>query len=277
MICVNTFGLAHHIQDDMERTIQIVGSIGFDGIEPLVVPADRQGDLPKVALTKESFPVFWKTVQDLGLSVPSVHIFYEIKGQFLPVSQVSENLLWLCAQYDIRYFVFSGDLSSQEKADQLAGYLSWLAKALTPLGCHVVYHNHEQELHRIEVDGDHPIALDYFFSRTDPSVLLQLDIGWAGVAGDEVLLAEKYAGRICCLHLKDFVPDTRGNYTVYTMPEERFAAIGTGEIRINEVLALRKQFPNDNHSVIIDQDSSTRDMLEDLKTGFENVQLFLKE
>lgn len=127
----------------------------------------------------------------------------------------------------------------------------------------------------VTVNGRSMTALDYFFSMLREDVLLQLDIGWAGVGGDEVALAIQYADRIHSLHLKDFIPGTRGNYHNPNVPVERFSAIGAGEIRTAEVLALRDTFSNFRGHIIIDQDYSANSLLEDIRTGYWNLRTML--
>ncbi len=55
------------------------------------------------------------------------------------------------------------------------------------------------------------------------------------------------------------------------MGPEQFAPIGEGAVRHAEVIAMRDRFPNFDGSVIIDQDKYTGEMLDALRTGFENV------
>ena len=57
------------------------------------------------------------------------------------------------------------------------------------------------------------------------------------------------------------------------MPKERFCAIGDGEIRTAEVLVIRNTFPHFNDSIIIDQDHSTTDILEDSLFGSGQIRL----
>ena len=128
-----------------------------------------------------------------------------------------------------------------------------------------------EEFTPVVVDGNRMTALDYFFALAGQNIWLQLDIGWAGIAGNEQEIAEKYAERIVCLHLKDFLPGTKGKYLNENMPRERFCAIGSGEIQIGQVLGMRHTFPNFKGSIIIDQDHSNTDMLDDIRLGYQNL------
>lgn len=61
------------------------------------------------------------------------------------------------------------------------------------------------------------------------------------------------------------------------MPDEAFAPIGTGAIRTKACIDLAKTLSNFSGIYIIDQDKSTRNMLEDLKVGYENISKMLEE
>ena len=60
------------------------------------------------------------------------------------------------------------------------------------------------------------------------------------------------------------------------MPGQAFAPIGGGAIRTKDCIDLAKSLPNFSGIYIIDQDKSTRDMLEDLKVGYENIRRMLE-
>ena len=77
--------------------------------------------------------------------------------------------------------------------------------------------------------------------------------------------------RRAALHLKDFYGQYRGSYTRKNMPDEASSPIGEGAIRTKDCIELAKTLPNFSGNYIIDQDKSTRDMLADLKAGYENI------
>ncbi len=70
-------------------------------------------------------------------------------------------------------------------------------------GIHAGYHNHDLEWHPVE--GQKPIEL--LAANTDPSIMLQLDVGTCLEAGnDPVAWVEKNPGRIKSMHCKDWSP-----------------------------------------------------------------------
>jgi sugar phosphate isomerase/epimerase len=74
-------------------------------------------------------------------------------------------------------------------------------KAATAMGMRVGYHNHTKEFET--VDG--VTKFDRIFSETPDDFLVQVDIGWATAAGQDVAaLLRKYAKRIETVHVKEF-------------------------------------------------------------------------
>ena len=276
MIGVNIFGLIHAIQTDMPGTFRQIAAIGFDEVELLALPKKAQGDAPLAITAEETMPRLMEQAKQCGMAVNSVHVFCIEEGKTMPSKAVAETIKWLKQQYGIENYVFSGMFTDKSGAEKWASYLREVAEITKPDGCRIVYHNHSQEFTPVVVDGNRMTALDHFFALAGQDIWLQLDIGWAGIAGNEQEIAEKYADRIVSIHLKDFIPGTRGSFQNQNMPQERFCAIGDGEIKIEQVLAQRDTFPNFTGSIIIDQDHSSTDMLDDIRRGYQNICAVMK-
>lgn len=273
---VNIYGLIREIQEDTASTFREIAAAGFDEAELLVMPKKKQGNVPIAIAAGETIPQILDTARQCGLSTRSVHVLCTSGDKTAPAEAVTELILHLKRQYDIKNYVFSGMFTDAGGAKKWASYLRQIAAAVKPADCRIIYHNHSQEFESIEVDGTRMTALDYFFALAGAGIWLQLDIGWAGIAGDELETAQKYADRIVSLHLKDFIPGTRGNFQNWNMPEDRFCAIGAGEIQTAAVLARRDTFPNFTGSIIIDQDHSSTGMLDDIRTGYQNIRAILE-
>lgn len=159
----------------------------------------------------------------------------------------------------------------------LARHWGKLAKkvsdAIRPNGCRLVYHNHDDEFGLLRQGN----AMDVFLEFCGPDVMLQIDIGWAGMAGGEYEIVKQYADRIVSLHLKDFYPRYRGKFTRKNLPVEAFAPIGEGEIRTKEILAYSSRLPQFTGTVIIDQDLYKGEMLDALKISIENIRKMTEE
>lgn len=276
MIGVNLWGLIPNSRQDLPGLLRELKKIGFDSVESMLVPRKKDPYAKGAVSTESNFDAFFREGRKQGLDVKSLHVFYKVGKKMLPKSSVIRSIRTLSREYAVESFVFSGAFTDAKGARKWAAYLNDLAEALEGEPCKLVYHNHDQELRPVTVKGQTMTALDYFFSLVSKRILLQLDIGWAGMGADEIQMARKYADRIHSIHLKDFVPGTRGNYHNPNVPKERFSPIGCGEIRTAEILAMVDSFPNFGGQILVDQDFSAGDMLQDLHTGYRNVKTMLQ-
>lgn len=273
MIGVNIFGLINKMQDDMPGTMRAISDAGFDEVELLLLPKKKQWKIPIALAAKETIPLLIGEAAKCGLCVKSIHVFGSTLCFLIPRKKLARYLEELHCTYGIKTFVFSGMFRDAKGAKKWAHFLKQLSDLIETKEIRILYHNHSQEFEMLQINEISMSAIDYFFSLAGEKVGLQLDIGWAGVGGDELAIAQKYADRIVSIHLKDFVPGTKGNFKNENMPKERFCAIGNGEIRTAEVLAIRDTFTLFNGSIIIDQDHSPTDILEDIRSGCQNIQV----
>ena len=105
-------------------------------------------------------------------------------------------------------------------------------------GIKLLIHNHTAEFVPCKDSPDVPYTI--LLNETDPElVVLQMDIGWAVVAGQNpVELFQKYPGRFVLWHVKDVagvkslppLPDQGGR-----MAEARLVPVGLGEVDYGEI------------------------------------------
>lgn len=277
MICVNLWGLIPACEKNLSGTLKKLRENGADAVEGLLVPIKRDPSARGAVTSECGFGELYAESARLGLKIPSVHVFYKVRGRFMPKPSVIRSIRTLSREYGVETFAFSGAFRDKAGAEKWAAYLESIAQALQGENCRILYHNHDQELTKIQVNGEEMFALDHFMRRTSDNIMLQMDIGWAGMGTDEVALAKKYAGRIDSIHLKDFVPGSRGHFHNPDVPAKQFCAIGEGEIRTAEVLNMRHTFPSFSGMIVIDQDFSSGDLLEDIRLGIQNTKAILKE
>ena len=109
-------------------------------------------------------------------------------------------------------------------------------------------------------------ALDYVLEQC-PNLGLELDVGWAKFAGaDPVVIMKQYHDRIPLLHFKDVSADACAENR-----DTCFTAIGEGSIPLKGIMAAAKDCAIVEHGLIIDQDDSPTDILDDLGLGAENI------
>ena len=229
MIAVQGFGLKKEFEEDLVGTIRKVHEIGFDGIEPLILFQAEQGKMPKNVWAQDTQEIAFAAMKDLGMSIPSAHIGVGFGIFTMPVNRIIQGVLNAHEKYGIETFVMTAPFGSAMVARHWAKLAQTVADAVAPQGCRILYHNHDDEFHAVRGGGN---ALDLFLRKTSPDLLLQIDIGWAGMAGDEYEIVKRYGDKLHTLHLKDFYGQYRGNYTHTNMPDCGFARVGDqGSVR----------------------------------------------
>lgn len=277
-ICTQTFGLGKEFSEDLIGTIHKLHQIGFDGIEPFVMFNAQQGKLPKNLWAQDTLAIAKKEMDALGMTIPSAHIGVAFGWFSMPVNTIAQNIQMVHEQFGITDFVISSTFGTVAQTKHWAKMMRKITDAIGPFGCRVLYHNHDDEFHKVRHQGEEVEAMEAYLDLAGKDMLLQMDIGWAGIAGDEETIVERYSSNIASLHLKDFYPAYRnGHYTRKYMPTEAFAAIGDGAVKTEQILAKRNLLPNFSGNVIIDQDKSTDDMLKALETGYGHVRTMLGE
>lgn len=260
MIGVNTFCFRREMGSNAGEIVKKLHKLGFEAVEPFVY---SEGALAAVKAEADKY----------GMAIPSIHlVFY---GMEPTMENLTPYLKKLHREYGVQAFVISGHIQDAAGARQWASLMKTLGENLKEEGCTMVFHNHDSEIRTIEVDGEQVVGLDYFFSLAGEEVLLQLDIGWAGLYADELAVARRYKDRIHSLHLKDFHPGYRGKYTCHNIPVESFCPIGCGEIQNRAFVEMRKELPRFSGLVIIDQDNSSGDVMTDLATGIQNLRSWM--
>lgn len=102
-----------------------------------------------------------------------------------------------------------GNISDIDGWKRVADLLNQANAQFAAQGLHAGYHNHDLEWK--PVDGQRP--MDVLAQHTDPSIMLQLDVGTCVATGnDPVAWIQHNPGRIRSLHLKDWSP--QGGYRV---------------------------------------------------------------
>lgn len=190
-VSVQLWSVKDELAADFEGTLKKLAGLGFDGVEF----AGNFGPYSENAAGLKDF------LAELGLEASGAHVgtdqlnadniyktiaFYKTLGADFVV-----------VPYDARAF-------DAEGIDALVGELNAAAKILDGYGMKTGYHNHAQEF------GDYQDTTywDYLAAQTDDNVILQLDVGWATVAGkDAAEYIRKYPGRTLTTHIKAGLPE----------------------------------------------------------------------
>jgi sugar phosphate isomerase/epimerase len=129
---------------------------------------------------------------------------------------------------------------TRESVKQRAAQLNANGRIAQKFGMKILVHNHTGEFEKLT---DSPMTTyDVLLAETDPSlVTMQLDIGWAYIAGvDPIALFKKHPGRFELWHIKDVFglktvsPSLGPNARVSSMA---FTPVGVGQIDFKPVFA----------------------------------------
>jgi sugar phosphate isomerase/epimerase len=213
---------------DYEGTLAKVAAIGYKEIEP--ASANYAGMEPKQ---------FRAMLDRYGVTMPSTHIG-ATAGPNLEKELEGFQIMGL------KYTEVRGGTrgaapaSPQEATKRTAQQLNEHGKITRKFGMKMLYHNHAQEFQPFEGSTQRPY--DILLAETDPSlVAMQLDIGWASVAGQNVLeMFKKNPGRFELWHVKD----ARGIKSLDPKLDQRarmrnvmLVPIGQGEIDYKPIFA----------------------------------------
>jgi len=138
----------------------------------------------------------------------------------------------------------------------------------------ILVHNHTGEFEKLT---DSPMTpYDVLLAETDPSlVTMQLDIGWAYIAGvDPMALFKQHPGRFELWHIKDFVglktvnPSLGPNARVSSMA---FTPVGVGQVDFKPVFANAALAGLKHFAVEHDNAASWGDSLAAARVSYQNL------
>jgi len=153
-----------------------------------------------------------------------------------------------------------------------------VARAAKPYGIKVIVHNHTMEFALLP-DGRTPH--DVMLAELDPSlVVLELDIGWATVAGKDALaLFAAHPGRYPLWHVKDManlaVVNSNGNDEAARMRAARIVPLGQGEIDYGPIFARAGTAGLEHYFIEQDTAPDSGDSIAAARTSYEALRRIL--
>lgn len=270
---INTYGLAPLLHADFDGTLRKLRALGYSSVEPLIL-FDK--NISRIAKTLKHMNLrLWKLdegiwssssgtteriafVRSLGFSVTALQAF---DGASILLADGLDEAMDILSRNGLSYLVISPMLHSFEEAATLAPALDNAATILRKNGFYLVLHTHEHEFLR---NSEGISQLDLYLSSA-PQLRLELDVGWARFAGaDPIRIMERYRDRIVLLHLKDIRDGEPRNSC--------FTAVGKGDLPLNDIIVASRTLPAlDPDGIIVDQDKSNGDMLDDLTFCIKNL------
>jgi len=236
-IALQTYTVREAMEKDFFGTLKAVAEIGYKGVEI----SGLYGQEPQGIA---------QAVADLGMVICSNH-------GTLPNRENQNQIVDFQKALGSNRLV-SGfgpdDMKTVDGCKLCAEKLQTAAEILKPhgLSCHV--HNHFWEFARVE-DGRYPYEI---ILEEAPDVLSQLDLYWVAFGqADPVDIVSRYGARIELVHVKDGLLGEKYH----------FKALGTGQVDLPA--AIQALNPAVTEWLIVEQDASDGDMMEDVKTSYE--------
>jgi sugar phosphate isomerase/epimerase len=223
----------YSVRDDMAKdpvgTLRQIAAIGFKNVEHANY-VDRK-------FYGQSAAEFKKTLDDLGLNMPSGHT---VMGKHhWDASKQDFTDAWKYTVEDAallgQQFVISPSLdeSMRKNIDDFKRYMDVFNKSgelCKKSGMRFGYHNHDFEFNT-QLGGRR--LYDLILENTDPSLVIQqMDIGnMYGAGGRALDLIKQYPGRFVSMHVKDEIKSSTGEMGGYES-----TILGHGVVQVKRVM-----------------------------------------
>ena len=249
---------------DLEGTLTKIAEIGYKEIEP--AGAGYGGMNPKQ---------FRAMLDKLGLSVPSTH---EGATAGPGLEKELEGFQTMGIKYTEVRSPGSAITATEESYKKAAARLNEFGKITSKFGMKMLFHNHSQEFQPFA--GTKLRPYDILLSETDPKlVAMQLDIGWASVAGQNILeMFKKNPGRFELWHVKD----VRGIKLLPADMEQRtrmrsitLVPVGQGEVDYKTIFASAELAGMKHFCIEQDNAADWGDSISAARVGFRNLNKLL--
>jgi len=191
-LSLQLYSIRRDCSKNFDAALKAVADMGFDGVE-------FAGYHSYSGKAKE----LRKRLDDLGMKTAATHIGTgTLRGDNLA------KTIDFHKEIGCNFLIVPGDrgfTASDDANKKLADFFNETAVKLKEHGMACGYHNHTHEFAKI---GDSNYW-ELFAKRTSKDVILQIDCGWATVAGQDVPdLIKRHAGRIKVTHFKPAVLKT---------------------------------------------------------------------
>ena len=248
------------LPSDYEGILAKVAAIGYKEVEP----ADPYNNMP---------PKQYRALLDkYGLTMPSTHSG-ATAGPDLEKQLEGFQIMGL-KYIEIRGGGGGGGGRTVDVAAKTAAQLNEHGKIAKKFGMKMLVHNHAGEFETLT--GSTKTQYDILLAETDPElVAMQLDIGWATVAGQNVMeMFAKSPGRFELWHVKDAIDTKKLDPKMSPTQRQRAAhlcPVGLGDIDYKSIFAAAKQAGLKHFLIEQDNAAAWGDSVAAAKTSYQNL------
>lgn len=276
---VQIFGCLEECKKNPDAFFKLLAEAGYKQIEPCVLfddgeamieTARKTGDsfgekLAKVVWKPEELPEYIKKMEKYGLHMSSVHVFSS------KVNEVVDKMIDTAKKNNITTYIVN--CNQETIALQYAAFAEECCKIASDLKKHEIelwIHNNGTEIKtKVEHNGKQISVLTAILDLCKKAqVGAQIDVGWVLYGGyDPVEYLDEVKEYVRSIHFKDLKKDFSS-----IKNGDIFACLGDGALNVKEILNWLPL--NSDITVLVDQDASDGDIMEDLN---RSCQLLVKE
>lgn len=217
------------MKSDFSGTIAKVASIGYKEVEFAGYfdhsPADVRSILEKN-----------------GLTAPSCHVSYDVVEKHWPTTLETAHAIG--QGFVVCPFIEKQHRDSADAWKRTVELFNKAGEASKKAGIQFAYHNHWWEFAPDPNLGG-KLPYDYLLASLDADLVkMEMDLGWASVAGqDPVAYFKRYPGRFVLVHVKDFKslphlkPEQLATYDGDSLIKTEMTAPGSGVIDWKRIFA----------------------------------------
>lgn len=271
---VQIFGCLEECKRNPDSFFKLLAEAGYNQIEPcilfdnpveMVENARLAGNkfmekLVEVIWKPEELPAYIHIMDKYGLKLSSVHIFAT------NMNQVSLKMIETAKKNNITAYI--ANCNQQTIASEYKGFASECSKLSNTLrehGIELWLHNNGTELQaKVDYNGRHmPVLSAILDLCKKDNVGAQIDVGWVLYGGiDPVKYLNEVKDYVRSIHFKDLKKDFASR-----KDGDIFACLGDGALNVREILDFVPL--SSGITVLIDQDASDGDIMEDMKSSYQ--------
>ena len=271
---VQIFGCMAQCKQDPESFFRTLAKAGYRQIEPCILFDDpiiveknarQEGNafmlkLLDIIWKPEEVPEYLRIMKQFDLTLSSVHVFAK------QINEAAMLMIETAKKNQISSYVVNcnqGTIASDYQS--FAKECSRLSNTLKEHGIELWIHNNGAEIKaKVDYKGNQvPVLSAILDLCKEEQVGVQIDVGWVLYGGidpvDYLIELKEYVRSIHFKDLKkDFASRTDGDI---------FACLGDGALNVEEILGCIPSLQS-GITVLIDQDASDGDIMEDMRTSY---------
>ncbi|MDF2943635.1 MAG: Xylose isomerase domain protein barrel [Herbinix sp.] len=271
---VQIFGCLAECKKNPDLFFKALAEAGYKQIEPCILFDDPVKMVENARVTGNEFmerladniwkpeevPEYIQLMEKYGLKLSSVHVFAN------NMNQVADKMIETAKKNKISsYIVNCNQQTIVTDYDAFASDCCNLSATLRDYGIDLWIHNNGVEIKtRVEHNGKQvPILSAILDLCKNAKVGAQIDVGWVLYGGiDPVKYLNEVKEYVRSIHFKDLKKDF-----AIRSDGDIFACLGDGALKVKEILECVPL--NSDITVLIDQDASDGDIMEDMRKSYQ--------